>query len=363
MDRANTDPPQAEDSFKPPALPSTIRPLGYFALGIVTGALLVLGYQKTRERFTGTVQRDDNFDGRTDGWDRYRQGQLASSATDSNGDERPDFWYFYEDGKVTRWEQDSNFDGKVDTWGTHDGRGVPNQSKADLDFDGQVRFSGALTYGVLGGGTGLERTVYALDLTGDANDYVGKGLSGGKIAVFPPAGSTFTAEDNIIVGNVALYGATSGELFVRGVAGERFAVRNSGATTVVEGLGDHGCEYMTNGLVVVLGKCGRNFAAGMSGGVAYVLDEKGDFATRCNRQMVGLEKFEDAEEARTSLTDDVLRRALGPLVHLIDQSARVSDAAIIPVTSFGFGNAVPSEPGGERAGARPAIPELLPRIL
>ena len=116
-----------------------------------------------------------------------------------------------------------------------------------------------------------------LSLEGDANDYVGKGLSGGKIAVFPPAGSTFAAEDNIIVGNVALYGATSGEAYIRGMAGERFAVRNSGVNAVVEAVGDHGCEYMTGGRVVVLGSTGRNFAAGMSGGVAYVLDERGDF--------------------------------------------------------------------------------------
>jgi glutamate synthase domain-containing protein 2/glutamate synthase domain-containing protein 3 len=129
-----------------------------------------------------------------------------------------------------------------------------------------------------------------LELEGDANDYVGKGLSGGRLIVYPPRGSTFQPEENILIGNVALYGATSGEAFFNGVAGERFAVRNSGARAVVEGLGDHGCEYMTNGTVVVLGKCGRNFAAGMSGGIAYVLDEKGDFAAkRCNIAAVDLE--------------------------------------------------------------------------
>ncbi|MFM7875314.1 MAG: glutamate synthase large subunit, partial [Microcystis panniformis] len=120
-----------------------------------------------------------------------------------------------------------------------------------------------------------------LELEGDANDYVGKGLSGGKIIVYPPKGSTFAAEENIIIGNVALYGATSGEVYISGVAGERFCVRNSGVNTVVEAVGDHACEYMTGGKVVVLGTTGRNFAAGMSGGVAYVLDESGDFATRC----------------------------------------------------------------------------------
>jgi glutamate synthase (ferredoxin) len=136
-----------------------------------------------------------------------------------------------------------------------------------------------------------------LEIEGDANDYVGKGLSGGRIIVYPPAGSVFAAEENIIAGNTALYGATSGELFLRGMAGERFAVRNSGVDTVVEGVGDHGCEYMTGGRVVVLGVTGRNFAAGMSGGVAYILDEAGDFATRCNQQMVGLEKVEEKAEA------------------------------------------------------------------
>src|SRR5205809_692487 len=136
----------------------------------------------------------------------------------------------------------------------------------------------------------------SLTLEGDANDYFAKGLSGGRIVVFPPAASTFNAEEQIIIGNVSLYGATSGETFIRGVAGERFAVRNSGAIAVVEGVGDHGCEYMTGGRVVVLGQTGRNFAAGMSGGIAYVIDEKGDFAQRCNLQMIDLERLADPEE-------------------------------------------------------------------
>jgi glutamate synthase (ferredoxin) len=135
-----------------------------------------------------------------------------------------------------------------------------------------------------------------LELEGDANDYLGKGLSGGKIILYPPKVSTFTAAENIIVGNVVLYGATSGEVYINGIAGERFCVRNSGVNTVVEGVGDHGCEYMTGGKVVILGETGRNFAAGMSGGVAYILDEAGDFATRCNPQMVGLETLSDSEE-------------------------------------------------------------------
>jgi len=135
-----------------------------------------------------------------------------------------------------------------------------------------------------------------MTLEGDSNDYFGKGLSGGRLVVFPPPKATFNAEDNIIVGNVSLYGATGGEAFIRGVVGERFAVRNSGATAVVEGVGDHGCEYMTRGVVVVLGRTGRNFAAGMSGGVAYVLDEAGDFDQRCNFEMVDLESFADESD-------------------------------------------------------------------
>ncbi len=137
-----------------------------------------------------------------------------------------------------------------------------------------------------------------LELEGDTNDYLGKGLSGGKIILYPPKASTFVAEENIIAGNVALYGATSGEAYIRGIAGERFCVRNSGVRAVVEGVGDHACEYMTGGKVVVIGETGRNFAAGMSGGIAYVFDETGDFPTRCNTQMSDLEQLEDPEEIR-----------------------------------------------------------------
>ena len=135
-----------------------------------------------------------------------------------------------------------------------------------------------------------------LTLVGDANDYTGKGLSGGVLAVRPPDEATFRAEDNVIVGNTVLYGATAGRAFFRGLAGERFAVRNSGASAVVEGVGDHGCEYMTGGRVVVLGPTGRNFAAGMSGGVAYVLDEAGEFARRCNSELVDFEEIDEADE-------------------------------------------------------------------
>lgn len=139
-----------------------------------------------------------------------------------------------------------------------------------------------------------------LRLEGDANDYTGKGLSGGRIVVYPPQGSSFRAEDNIIIGNTALYGATSGEAYFNGRAGERFCVRNSGATAVVEGVGDHGCEYMTKGLVLCLGPTGRNFAAGMSGGIAYVYDESGQFrANLCNRSSVDLDAVESGEDINT----------------------------------------------------------------
>jgi glutamate synthase domain-containing protein 2/glutamate synthase domain-containing protein 3 len=138
-----------------------------------------------------------------------------------------------------------------------------------------------------------------LTLEGDANDYVGKGLSGGRLIVYPPRKAGFAAEENILIGNVALYGATSGEAFFNGIAGERFAVRNSGATAVVEGVGDHGCEYMTKGLVLVLGPCGRNFAAGMSGGLAFVFDERMEFTQkRCNLTSVDLEPLVHAEDAQ-----------------------------------------------------------------
>ncbi len=142
----------------------------------------------------------------------------------------------------------------------------------------------------------------SMTVDGDANDYFCKGLSGGKVVIKPPDGVNFVPETTIVIGNVALYGATGGKAFIRGLAGERFAVRNSGAETVVEGVGDHGCEYMTRGTVVVLGPTGRNFAAGMSGGEAYVLDEDGEFASRCNPEMVGLESVEEEEDTR------VLRR-------------------------------------------------------
>lgn len=138
-----------------------------------------------------------------------------------------------------------------------------------------------------------------LELEGDSNDYVGKGLSGGKIVVYPPRQSKFDPKENIVIGNVALYGATSGEAYFNGMAAERFCVRNSGARAVVEGVGDHGCEYMTGGTVVVLGKTGRNFAAGMSGGIAYVFDVDEKFSSRCNPELVDLDKVEKEEDIMT----------------------------------------------------------------
>jgi glutamate synthase domain-containing protein 3 len=140
------------------------------------------------------------------------------------------------------------------------------------------------------------------ELSGDANDYLGKGLSGGKIIVYPPSGSTFLSHKNIISGNVNLFGATAGEVYLSGLAGERFCVRNSGAIAVVEGVGDHGCEYMTGGRVIVLGPTGVNFAAGMSGGIAYVLDENQLFDTRCNLEMV------DIEQVRAEQDEEFIKR-------------------------------------------------------
>ena len=135
-----------------------------------------------------------------------------------------------------------------------------------------------------------------LELEGDSNDYVGKGLSGGRLIIYPPHESTFEAEDNVLIGNVALYGATGGRAFFRGRSAERFCVRNSGAKAVVEGVGDHGCEYMTGGRAVILGPTGLNFAAGMSGGIAYVLDVKGDFSSKCNMGTVDLETVAEDED-------------------------------------------------------------------
>jgi len=156
----------------------------------------------------------------------------------------------------------------------------------------QVKFTGTAGQSF---GAWLARGI-TFELEGDANDYVGKGLSGGRIIVRPTADAGIVPERSIIIGNTVLYGAIEGECYFRGVAGERFAVRNSGAIAVIEGAGDHCCEYMTGGIVVVLGRTGRNFAAGMSGGIAYVLDEDGTFKTRCNMAMIELEPMPAEEE-------------------------------------------------------------------
>ncbi|MEZ4366185.1 MAG: glutamate synthase large subunit [Kofleriaceae bacterium] len=166
----------------------------------------------------------------------------------------------------------------------HGDRGLPDGAiTVRLDGSAGQSLGAFLTAGV------------TLEVAGEANDFVGKGLSGGRLAIRPPDAARFVAEDNVVIGNTALYGATAGELFARGQAGERFAVRNSGARAVVEGVGDHGCEYMTGGVVVVLGATGRNFAAGMSGGVAYVLDREQALRGRCNLELVELEPLDDAD--------------------------------------------------------------------
>jgi glutamate synthase domain-containing protein 2/glutamate synthase domain-containing protein 1/glutamate synthase domain-containing protein 3 len=191
----------------------------------------------------------------------------------------------------------------------HGAQGLPPDSIV-VDFQGSAgqSFGGWLAPGV------------TFTLHGDANDYVGKGLSGGVLAVLPPKGiaADFNAQENVIIGNTVLYGATSGRAFFRGLAGERFAVRNSGASAVVEGVGDHGCEYMTGGRVVVLGSTGRNFAAGMSGGIAYVLDEDGGFSKRCNMGMVDLEGLTDSDTAQLrELIEEHARRTDSPVARRV----------------------------------------------
>jgi glutamate synthase domain-containing protein 3 len=168
----------------------------------------------------------------------------------------------------------------------HGDEGLP-EGTIDVVFDGSAGQSF---------GAWLARGV-TFTLRGEANDYAGKGLSGGILVLLPPPEAAFPAEENVIVGNTVLYGATGGRAFFRGLAGERFAIRNSGADAVVEGVGDHGCEYMTGGRVVVLGPTGQNFAAGMSGGVAYVLDEEDRFARRCNPELVGFDELTPDDEA------------------------------------------------------------------
>jgi glutamate synthase (NADPH/NADH) large chain/glutamate synthase (ferredoxin) len=190
----------------------------------------------------------------------------------------------------------------------HGADGLPEDTiRVELHGSAGQSFGGWLAPGV------------SFTLHGDANDYTGKGLSGGLLAVMPPAGVSFEAEENVIVGNTLLYGATSGRAFFRGLAGERFAVRNSGASAVVEGVGDHGCEYMTGGRVVVLGATGRNFAAGMSGGLAFVLDEDGDFRRRVNPTMLDqLEALDEADAIELrDLVDEHARRTGSPVAQRV----------------------------------------------
>jgi glutamate synthase (NADPH/NADH) large chain len=200
-------------------------------------------------------------------------------------------------------------------WG---GNGLP-----DGTVDVHLRGSAGQSFGAF-----VPRGI-TLRLEGDANDYFAKGLSGGIVVCFPDRTANFVAEENIIIGNVALYGATSGEAYVRGVAGERFGVRNSGATAVVEGLGDHGCEYMTGGRVVVLGATGRNFAAGMSGGIAYVYDPNDAFPALVNYEMVELEPLDDADREWLRATVERHRELTGSKV-----AERLEDAWETEVDSF-----------------------------
>jgi glutamate synthase (ferredoxin) len=200
-----------------------------------------------------------------------------------------------------------------------------------------------------------------LSLEGDANDFWGKGLSGGKLIVYPPRKSVFSSHENVIIGNVSLYGATSGEAYVRGVAGERFAVRNSGASAVVEGVGDHGCEYMTAGRVVVIGRTGRNFAAGMSGGLAYVLDVDGNFRGRCNLEMVELEPLEapeDVEAVRTLLRKHVRYTNSGRAVRLLADWLEES-TRFIKIVPRDYKRILAAEARARRENREPAFAELV----
>ena len=205
------------------------------------------------------------------------------------------------------------------------------------------------------GSAGQSFAAFLLDgvsfhVEGDTNDYLAKGLCGGRVAVFPPKGSRFVAEDNVIVGNTVLYGATAGELYVRGLAGERFAVRNSGARAVVEGVGDHGCEYMTGGVVVVLGPTGRNFAAGMSGGVAYVFDRDRQFARRCNQDMVDLEPLADASDRWLvhGLIDNHVRHTDSTLGRRILDNWQLMSSAFVKVMPTEYRRALARQRAAER---------------
>ena len=189
-----------------------------------------------------------------------------------------------------------------------------------------------------------------LSLVGDANDYCGKGLSGGVLSVRPPEGATFAAEENVIVGNTVLYGATAGRAFFRGLAGERFGVRNSGASAVVEGVGDHGCEYMTGGRVVILGPTGRNFAAGMSGGIAYVHDPAGTFAERCNMDLVGFDAIGEADAIELhELIEEHHLRTLSPVAARLLEDWDAALARFVKVMPHDYKRALADQAKAERA--------------
>ncbi len=228
----------------------------------------------------------------------------------------------------------------------HGARGLPDHSI-------RVRFTGSAgqTFG------GFLSPGITLELCGDANDYIGKGLSGGRIIVYPPASSRFAPEHNVIVGNVALYGATAGELFACGLAGERFAVRNSGARAVVEGVGDHGCEYMTGGVVVVLGPVGRNFAAGMSGGTAYVFDPTQTLRARTNLDMVELESVVDESDLWLlfSLIEDHVRFTSSPLGRRVLDNWEHLVARFVKIMPTDYKRVLQAR----RAAARPRAPGQL----
>jgi glutamate synthase (NADPH/NADH) large chain len=179
----------------------------------------------------------------------------------------------------------------------------------------------------------------SLELQGEGNDYVGKGISGGRIAIYPPTNSNIIPEENIIVGNTVLYGGITGECYFNGIAGERFAVRNSGATAVVEGSGDHCCEYMTGGIVVVLGKVGRNFGAGMSGGIAYVLDEEDKFKRLYNSEMIELEEITNTDES--ILSDNLLKHDKERLKSLIENHFRYTNSPKAKNILDNFNNYLP----------------------
>jgi glutamate synthase (NADPH/NADH) large chain/glutamate synthase (ferredoxin) len=234
----------------------------------------------------------------------------------------------------------------------HGAAGLPADTiRVDLRGTAGQTFGGWLAHGI------------TFVLHGDANDYVGKGLSGGVLAVLPPESASYRAEENVIIGNTVLYGATSGKAFFRGLAGERFAVRNSGADAVVEGVGDHGCEYMTGGRVVVLGATGRNFGAGMSGGLAFVLDEDGTFRNRVNPTVLDqLEELDegDAIEVR-ALVDEHLERTGSPVAQRVLDQWETLLPKFVKLFPADYKRVLSDRAAAERAAAEPRADEFAGR--